>query len=431
MKAILKFFKQTYRNILLSIALYPVLISLLFVIIAVTSVKIDNSELVVQIKKNVPYFFIQDYDTVRAMLSTFIGGIISLTVFSFSMVMVVLGQASSNFSPRLLPGLISNKKHQIILGIYVGTLLYCTLILLSLGAYGTESGTLGLSAMLSAVMAVLCMGLFIYFVNSISSAIQIHTIVNGIYERCLAYAEDNYNDNDDDKIALRYMDMDNVDWKSIPTIETGYFRGFDRALMSDEVESEHIQIEIVPYLNQHMWKGDVIMRIKNDISPETHENLLFCLDISLDRHEDDAGIGGMIKLMEIAVKAMSPGINDPGTAIDAIIKLGSLLSKFLRFPHMISKTYNEGKLVLIKHNPSAEELMRILVQPIRLYAKKDSTVMFELIRALQFIKGAPDLSNDNRQTVGNELAAIQEDLDKNIENALDRSHILSLFSDSK
>ncbi len=427
MKSIIKFFKRTYYNVLQSIAFYPVLISLLYGVAAVISLKVDSSELVAQMKEDASYFFIQDYDTVRAMLSTFIGGIISLTVFSFSMVMVVLGQASSDFSPRLLPGLISNKKHQIILGIYVGTLLFCTLILLSLGAYGSDSSAVGLSAMLAALTSVLCIVLFIYFINTISSAIQIHNIIDEIYQRCNSYLEDELEENDPTKIALQYIDTDG--WKTIVADKTGYFKGFDRVLMSRPIKEDDNQIEIVPYLNQHIWKGDVALRVKNDISEDAHKNLLFCMDISSDRHEDDKGIGGMIKLMEIAVKAMSPGINDPGTAIDAVIKLGSLLAEFLRFPHMVSTTFDQGKLILIDKNTPAKELMRILVQPIRLYAKQDSTVMYELIQALHFMHRAPGLSNDNRQAVANELDALRSDLEKNIENEVDKERILELFED--
>lgn len=429
MKAIIKFLKRTYHRVLQSIAFYPVLISILYGIAAVISLKVDSSQLVAQLKEETSYLFIQDYDTVRAMLSTFIGGIISLTVFSFSMVMVVLGQASSDFSPRLLPGLISNKRHQIILGIYVGTLLYCTLVLLSLGAYGNDSNSVGLSAMLGAIMSVLCIVLFIYFINSISSAIQIHNITDEIYQRCNDYLDGELQEKDSSKIALQYIDT--TDWKPIFADKTGYFRGFDRMLLSSSTKEGDNQIEIVPYLNQHIWKGDIAIRVQNDITEEQRENLSFCMDISSDRHEDDKGIGGLIKLMEIAVKAMSPGINDPGTAIGAVTKLGSLLAKFLRFPHMISTTFDEGQMILLRRNIPAKELMRILVQPIRLYSKQDSTVIYELISALQFAHRAPGLSNDNRQAVAQELEAVQMDIMENIGNDIDRKQILALFEDLK
>lgn len=186
---ILKFLKKNYFEVIHNIAFYPILISLAFLILAIGGVQIESLEMVNDIKKKIPYLFIEDYETARAILSTIIGGILSLTVFSFSMVMVVLNQASSNFSPRLLPSLISNKKHQIILGFYIGTLLYCIIILTTLGAYGIDSNSVGLSTMIAALASLTCIGLFVYFINSISRAIQIHNIIERIYDATSKHLE--------------------------------------------------------------------------------------------------------------------------------------------------------------------------------------------------------------------------------------------------
>ncbi|MDY7394972.1 DUF2254 family protein [Aureibaculum sp. 2210JD6-5] len=113
-KTILKFFKKQSQDVVHSIAFYPVLISLTYLLLAIGGLQVENLELISSLKKKIPYIFIEDYETARSILSTIIGGILSLTVFSFTMVMVVLNQASSNFSPRLLPNLISNKKHHYI-----------------------------------------------------------------------------------------------------------------------------------------------------------------------------------------------------------------------------------------------------------------------------------------------------------------------------
>lgn len=427
LSTIVKFLRSSYRSVWHSIAFYPALIGLAYVILAIIALKIDSSGLADTIKERTPYLFIQDYETIRAILSTFIGGVISLTVFSFSMVMVVLSQASSDFSPRLLPSLVSNKRHQIILGIYVGTLLYCTLILLSLGAYGSDAEGLGLSAMLATVMAVFCIGLFIYFINSISKAIQIHNIIDDIHSRCDHYLEKLDRSDKGNEIGLSHISTEN--WHDIMIETGGYYRGFDRRLIMGSIREEVQQIQIVPYLNQHIWDREAVIRTKEKLTEEQKKNLLMCMEISHDRHEEDKGIGGMIKLMEIAVKAMSPGINDPGTAIDAVIKLGRLLAKFLRFPSMISDTVGEEGLVLIESNTPADELIRILIQPIRFYAKHDSMVMFELIKALQHATKTPGISNENRRMLSDELEALRYDLDKHIENPVDKKKILGLLDE--
>lgn len=419
MKKILKFLKKTYRNVLRSIAFYPVLISLLFIILALTAINLENWEVIRSIKKQLPYLFIQDYETARSILSVFIGGIISLTVFSFSMVMVVLSQASSNFSPRVLPGLISNSKHQIILGTYVGTLLYCIIVLTSLGARGIDADTMGLSTMFAAVLSVICIALFVYFIHNISGAIQIQNIIDQIFEKCKGYLSKEL-----EKTNQESKPIDTSDWFVLKSKKTGYFRGFDIGLLNTSIKEQSNQIDILPYLNQHIWAGMPIVKTKEKVSDNDIKNLLFSVNLSTDRHEDDNGVGGLIKLMEIAVKAMSPGINDPGTAIDAIAKLGQLLAKFLQIPATASAPLNNGECIVIKHHIPAKELLRILIQPIRLYSKEDSAVLYELIHALKFIASTPGISIENKAVIIQELGVIRKDVETHIVNKADRDELI-------
>lgn len=124
-------------------------------------------------------FIIDSGDTARTILSYLTGGLISLMVFSFSMVMVLLNQASSNYSPRVLPGLISNKNHQYVLGIYLGTIIYNVFITISIKSSGQNSTKLpSFSILMTVLLTILCLGAFIYFIHSISQAIQVSNIMN-------------------------------------------------------------------------------------------------------------------------------------------------------------------------------------------------------------------------------------------------------------
>lgn len=428
MRRILKYLKEKYYAIIQSIAFYPVLISIGFFTLAIMGVRAENWQVVSAIKENVPYIFIQDYETARAILSTLIGGILSLTVFSFSMVMLVLNQASANFSPRLLPNLISNKRHQIILGFYVGTLLYCIIILISLGAYGVDSNNMGLSTMIAAISGVLCVALFVYFIHGISGAILIHNIVNRLFKTSSDYFQNEYDKQIEGSVQLRSTDTS--EWTIIKSSKTGYFRSFDRSLLTTALREQKNQIEIIPYTNEHLWKGTPFIRVKENISDTELENLLLCSSISYNRHEGEKGLSGMIKLMEIAVKAMSPGINDPGTAISVINKLGDLCRMVLAFSLKISTALERDGIVIIENNISAKELMRLVIQPIRLYSKKDSAVLFELIRSLQFIKSGPNISENNIVVLNTELMALKEDIEANVENQMDKTQLLQLFQEA-
>jgi uncharacterized membrane protein len=154
---------------------------------------------------------------------------------------------------------------------------------------------------------------------------------------------------------------------------------------------------------------------------------LLCINISSNRSDQNEGIDGFIKLMEIAVKAMSPGINDPGTAIDAINRLAPLFVKILRFPPKTSNSLRDGNIIIVRNNATAKELMQIIIQPIRLYAKKDSSVVIALLGALKFISRDAMVSKENKEDVKKELEALKIDVEVNIENKFDREKILAMF----
>ena len=424
-KSAIKLVKVLYRRVLLSIAFYPVLISFGYCLLAFIILELESLELAKRLKEQIPYLFIEDYETARAILTTLIGGILSLTVFSFTMVMVVLSQASSNFSPRLLPSLVSNKRHQLILGVYIGTLLYCIIILIVLGANDIETHSVGFPTMLAAISGVFCTGLFVYFIHSISVSIQIQNIIDTIFRSSSKYLDKDFEDSSTLKVGLQEFRMD--DFETIYSHKSGYYRGFDDSLLSDSLVDNAHQFEILPFVGCHIWEGMPMIRTQNSLTDEDLKNLLLCINISSNRSDQNEGIDGFIKLMEIAVKAMSPGINDPGTAIDAINRLAPLFVKILRFPPKTSNSLRDGNIIIVRNNVTAKELMQIIIQPIRLYAKRDSSVVIALLGALKFISRDAMVSKENKEDVKKELEALKIDVEGNIENKFDREKILSMF----
>ena len=116
----------------------------------------------------------------KVVLCTLITGIISLITLSFAMVMVVLSNVSTTFSPKLILGLVSEKTHQIVLGNYIGAILYC-LILLLLTSDKESHRFHDMAIILATAMGIWCLVLFIYFIHKISTSVQINNIVERIY----------------------------------------------------------------------------------------------------------------------------------------------------------------------------------------------------------------------------------------------------------
>lgn len=169
-------------NLKNKIAFFPTIIAIAGCAFAYIMMYLESNGISKYLLDFLPELVINNVETARTILTTFIAGLTSIMVFSFSMVMILLNQASSNFSPRLLPGLISNRKHQIVLGIYLFTIIYCIFILVFIEPSDKSYQIPGFSVLLSIFFMISSLAAFIYFIHSISQEIQINNILLRIYK---------------------------------------------------------------------------------------------------------------------------------------------------------------------------------------------------------------------------------------------------------
>ncbi len=175
-----EWFKIRYSKIVNSIAFIPVLIAIAFLGLAVFMIYFDHSDTGKQIKENFGWLSLKDATTARSIIQAIVTGIISLAVFSFSMVMIVLNQAASNLSNRVLDKLIGNTFQQIILGIYLGTIVYGLALLTTIRDIDSGIYVPALSTYLLIILTVVDIFLFIYFIHYITQSVKYETIIKRI-----------------------------------------------------------------------------------------------------------------------------------------------------------------------------------------------------------------------------------------------------------
>jgi len=278
--------------------------------------------------------------------------------------------------------------------------------------------------MFSTILGVICIGFFIFFIHNISQTVQIQNIIKKIFNESWNYLELQLQNEEPASSELSKYKY----WKEIKSDKTGYYKGFDISLLKESLKNKNNQIEVLPYIDQHIYKGEPLIRVKEPLSEKEIESLLFSADISSTRHNVDSSTGGIIKLMEVVVKAMSPGINDPGTAIEAINKIGQLVHKSLQLAPKYIQKNKDYKLFLIKNNIGPQEILRIIVEPVRYYSKHDNAVSYVLVKALKYIAHSSEISIENRRAILKELDVFKLDLEKNTDNMYDKTHILELFN---
>lgn len=350
----------------------------------------------------VPQLEIKDADTGQTLLGTVIGGLISLMVFSFSMVMVVLNQASSNFSPRLLPGLISNKNHQYVLGIYLATIVYCILIFLSVES-GEEKNKLPvLSVLIAIFLTICCLALFIYFIHSISQAIQVNHIVKNIYHTA--------------SNRLRFLkeqpspgmpEFNTEDWFSHDAVQVGYYDGVhERSLKKLLKDKKGLHIYIPVCKGQFVQYGITLFKANREMPEEEVKEIMDCFQFTDGEIVRENYVLAFKQLTEIAIKAMSPAINDPGTAILCMDYITVLLKlRMLITDEPDVACYNNQ--YLIQAIVPFKDILHNMFIELRKYCAQDEIMNFKMTETLHYLERQDFAQVNYIEAIGEELALIK------------------------
>jgi len=405
-----------------NIAFYPSIISLFGLLFAFFMIYLESIGISKYLVDKAPILVVNNTETARSLLTTFIAGLISIMVFSFSLVMILLNQASSNFSPRLLPGLISNRRHQIILGIYNSTLLYCIFTLVSITPHGDKYQMPGFSVLLGIVFMTLSLGAFIYFIHSISQEIQVSTIMDKIFKKSKQRLEILI---DSEKhIEADFEDSSN--WQSIIANTTGYMQDVNLNALSTLAEEHNLKIEIVQIKGAYVLKGIPLLKYKGELEDEQKDTLVETVTFSNSELIEDNYVLAFKQITEIALKAMSPGINDPGTCINAIDYLTELFA--LRMKKRDESYFfndDDEPLIYIK-TVSFKELLYNVMAALRTYCKHDVIIVHKLFLMLQYLLRKNDgLKNNYKESIIMEINNLKKDALDNHKNEADISAIKS------
>jgi uncharacterized membrane protein len=383
MDRILSRIKFAYKYIVTSIGFYPTLISLFFLCLALVMLYFETQGLSEFFKDDLPFMIITDGATARLILSSITTGIISLTVFSFTMVMLVLNQASSNFTPRVIPGLISYKSNQVVLGLYLGTLIYTLVVMVNIRADYYSISLPGFSIFLAMCFTIVCLAFFVYFIHSISQYIQIESIMEGIYH--VTHRELEREIERDKGAGLPNIFVAERSWHALNSPETGYLQSIDKESVLELCCAYDVVMSFEQPLGSYIVKDTPFAQVnRNSGDLEEFKKKLFgYVNFYREERPRDNYLFGFKHITECAVKALSPGINDPGTAIKAIDYLTDLFALRMQLTDEKVLYDKEGAARIRFEQETFDYLYSLCLSPIRLYGKSSSTVMLRLLYMLR------------------------------------------------
>lgn len=406
------------------IAFYPSLLSLAGLLFALFMSYAESQGISKYLVENAPTLVVNNTETARSLLTTFIAGLISIMVFSFSMVMILLNQASSNYSPRVLPGLISNRRHQIILGIYNSCLLYCIFTLVSVEPTGDQYQLPGFSVLLGIIFMTLCLGAFIYFIHSISQEIQINIILDRIFTKAKERLSKLIQEESDQVSKF----PNTSDWPVMKSKTSGYYQNVSIEALEGFYNEKDIRFKILPVKGSYLQKEDDLLAYEHPLDDDDKEKLYNIFHFSRSELIEDNYVLAFKQITEVAIKAMSPGINDPGTAINAIDYLTELF--LIRLQKNDDSYYlnEDDEPIIAIRSIDFEILLFNAMAALRTYCKHDIVMVQKLFAMLRTLKNSDDLKMDTySEVIENEMGRLNEDAREAITNSSDLQLVESLY----
>src|SRR5690554_4736620 len=382
-----------FNTIESKIAFYPTLFAFSGFLFALLMMYLERQGFSRKAMELLPHLMVEDGDTALTVLSACLGGLISLMVFSFSMVMLLLSQASNNYSPRLLPGLISDKRHQFILGIFkdkrhqfilgifMAAILYNIFTLFSIEPSENKYTLPGLSILLGIVFTILCLVAFIYFIHTISQSIQINNILDNIFKQAQSRLKTLISSEERDHKSF----PDTQNWYEYTAGRSGYFQNIATENILNICDKLGTKIYIRVPKGLFVLENAIFIKSEKQLDEKSLASIVSNISFARGELVEDNYILGFKQITEIAVKAMSPGINDPGTAINALDYLTELFALRMR-KQDIGVIANDGKSLLKIAVVSFEELIYHVMAALRTYCSHDPLMVEKLIWMLEYLQ---------------------------------------------
>ncbi|HEY5369652.1 MAG TPA: DUF2254 domain-containing protein [Hanamia sp.] len=365
---IIKWVRNNYNKVIHSIAFYPAIIAIGFLILSALMLQFDYSDVGKQIKSNLSWLTLKDANTARSILSTIVGGIISLTVFSFSMVMIVLNQAASQMTNRMLESMISNRFQQFVLGVYIGSIVYALFLLSNIRDITSGIYIPALSIYLLLFLTVADIFIFIYFLHYVTQSVKFETIIERVHKQTLNSLERLRSEESPATIETPVGDAQKICLSS-----SSYFQGFNKKeLVKFAYRHEGIIHFLFP-VGIYLLKDIPLMNFYSDKKLSDYEinEMMIMIDFYNGQPIDINPYYGFHQLAEVAIKALSPAINDPETAVLSLHALTDLFVYKLNHFNKIIWEDEESVVRIQTVDWTFEKLFSECYYPIWNYGKND------------------------------------------------------------
>ena len=328
-------------------------------------------------------------DGARQMLSTLAGSMMSVVSIIFSMTLVALALASTQYTPRILRNFMSSRVTQVTLGIFAGIFAYCLVVLRTIRG-GDVEFVPSLSVFVAFILALGSIGVLVFFIHHIASSIQASSIIASVAEDTIAsigrlFPEQLAHGPDEDDPDQFVEPPAQKRWHAVSAAMSGYIQSVDSDGLLRLAQEKDTVVRMERGIGAFVVKGAALASLALEAPPDraTVAALNDAYNVGRYRTVEQDPAFGIRQLVDMALKALSPGVNDTSTAVMCIDYLSAILAKLSRCEFPASCRYQSDRLCVIALAPTFEALLTEAFEQIRGSAEGNVAIMARMLSAFE------------------------------------------------
>ena len=271
------------------------------------------------------------------------------------------------------------------------------------------------------ILSIHVLAAFIYFIHSISQAIQI----NNITDRIFGAASTRLQTLIDKENKVEGIDVfdDISDWHGYKSTSSGYLNDIAFDSLSKLAKDCDISIKMLVSKGEFVLVDVPIVKVSKELDEENQDMLQSCFGFSRSEIVKLNYVLGFKQLTEIAVKAMSPGINDPGTAITCIDYLTELFALRMLKKDNSYVVNDDNKAVVSLDTVDFDELIYYIFASLRQYCKADFIMMTKMLTSLYYLKNVKTIDDSYKEVINRQAQLVLVDAQAFIKNETDLKNL--------
>lgn len=339
-------------------------------------------------------------ESARTVLTTIAGATLTFAGTAFSVSLLLLSLASSQYSPRVVHGMFRDPFNKRVMGLVIGTFTYCLIVLRAVRSSleGTDEPIVpSVSILLAVVLGIASILAIIAFINHAAHSMDVSKILRRVTREALSQAERCWPEDDAARADDPVPDAGEVD--PPPTAAEVRFTSYGWV---QRIDVDAVQRALPPgararfetFAGRYAVPHTPLARVwPAAVDDDLAAAIRSAVTVGETRTMDQDVAYGIRQLVDVALKAMSPGVNDPTTAHDAMVHAGTVLAALLRrVPPADRRVGPEGQVLLFPHATTYADLVELTFDEMRLACADHPAVLVQLLDVMaQVLRSLDDL----------------------------------------